>query len=489
MRSKSLSGFFNFVFQTLHSTRFTLHTPLLIPSLVGLLLILSGCKGENQPSPPELPANVVNISKTEALSIAPDSAASGNTVYVVWQEHVGGQNMEVFLARSGDGGATFEAPVNVSQTTLFSGNPKIAVSGNFVYIVWEETVPTNAEANEFDIFYRRGQDENGTFTWYPSLSEPGLRLSNPTQNCKNETETPGDDPCPSQFPAIVASGLNIFVAWGESTVYRLRFDNTLDPPSKTFEIVNSEILMAKSTDGGIQFEQPLVLSGPNTEGTFSSSFGPTLAATAGKVYIAWEDKPFSDQPSKILFRKLTDPLSSAFSPPLDQEAKVLSAFIKGSSRPNLAAEGTRVYLAWEGFLPKSPDPNILTPVCPSFQGYTPLSTTEILLIRSKDEGDNFSDPNDCAQSNFSNTAGHSNSPRISVSGSFVYVAWMETTPGLAGIAFRKSEDDGNTFSAPSKIETGGSSANPSISAASDGTLLSSWEDATLGNLEIVFARQ
>ncbi|MCG3116813.1 MAG: hypothetical protein LLH30_14125 [Candidatus Manganitrophus sp. SA1] len=471
-RSKSPSGFF-------YSA--------LSPLLIALLFTLSGCKGENQPSPPELPANVINLSNTEALSIAPDSAASGETLYVAWQEHVGGQNMEVFLSRSGDGGATFGAPVNVSQTAVFSGNPQVAVSGNFVYVVWEETVPTNVEANEFDIFYRRGEDVNGTFTWSPPLSETGLRLSSPTQNCRNNTDTPGDDPCPSQLPTVVASGANVFVAWGESTIYQFEIDNSLNPPSKTFRIINSEILMVKSTDGGVVFDAtPVVLSGPKTESTPSPSFAPTLAATADGVYIAWEDVP-QPQPlpvahSKVFFRKLSDPLSSSFSPPLSQQARVLSGFIKGSSRPNLAAEGNQVYLVWEG----SPEQ------CPAVQdnnAIDPSTRSEILLVQSDNRGDQFSDANDCAQSNLSNTAGNSNSPRISVSGSFVYVVWMESTPDLAGMAFRKSEDGGDTFSASSNIETAGSAANPGIIAAADGTLLASWEDATLGNLEIVFARE
>lgn len=469
-RSKSPSGFF-------YSA--------LSPLLMGLLFTLSGCKGENQPSPPELPANVINLSNTEALSIAPDSAASGETLYVVWQEHVGGQNMEVFLSRSGDGGATFGAPVNVSQTSVFSGNPQIAASGNFVHIVWEETIPTNVEANEFDIFYRRGEDVNGTFTWSPPLSETGLRLSSPTQNCRNNTDTPGDDPCPSQLPTVVASGENVFVAWGESRVYQFQIDNTLNPPSKTFQIINSEIMMVRSTDGGEQFTQPLVVSGQKTDATLSPSFAPTLAATADRVYIAWEDVP-QPQPlpvahSKVLFRKL-DLSSDSFSPALDRSGTPLSGFIKGSSRPNLAAEGDNVYLVWEG----SPEQ---CPAVPDNNAIHPSTRSEILLVRSVDQGNQFSDANDCAQSNLSSTAGHSNSPRISVSGSSVYVVWMESTPDLAGMAFRKSEDGGDTFSASSNIETAGSAANPSIIAAADGTLLASWEDATLGNLEIVFARE
>lgn len=458
---------------------------------VGILFfILAACKGENNPSPPRLPAGVTNISKTEALSIGPDTAASGNTVYVVWQEHVGGQNMEVFLARSGDGGVTFGDPVNVSQSTDSSGNPKIAVSGNFVYIVWEEAASANtAENNDIDIFYRRGKDQNGAFDWYPTLDQPALRLSNPNHICTNNSSgTPGDDPCPSQTPVIAASDLKIFVVWAESTVYQFKFDNTLNPPSKTFQIINSEILMIKSTDGGVQFDRtPTIISGSKPPGTFSPSLSPTLAMAVDRVYVAWEDIP-QPQPlppqSKILFRKVIDPFNLAFSPALDQEAKVLSGFIKGSSRPNLAAEGTRVYLAWEGSPPAEAN-------CPAAEGNTPLPNSEILLIRSDDEGANFNlpDPNNCAESNVSKTAGNSNGPKVAASGGFVYLSWMDSTPDLAGILFRKLEENGNTFTAPARlISGGGSAANPSI-AAVNGTLFTSWEDATLGNLEIVFTRR
>jgi hypothetical protein len=461
----------------------------LIIVLIGLFFTLSGCKGENQPSPPKLPANVINLSKTDALSIAPDSAASGNTLYVVWQEHVGGENMEVFLSRSGDGGATFEAPVNVSQTAVFSGNPQIAASGNFVYVVWEESASANtAEDNDIDIFYRRGEDQNGTFDWYPTLDQPPLRLSNPNHTCTdNSSGTPGDDPCPSQTPAIAVSGPNVFVAWSESIIYQFKIITTTDPPAKEFQFINSEILMVHSADGGLVFDTtPLPVSGPKTASTLSPSINPTLAATSGKVYIAWEEIP---QPliSKILFRRVIDPLSISFSPSLTDQATPVSGHIRGPNRPTLAAEGSRVYLAWEGFLPSNG-------TCPAVQDNTPISVSErseIFFIRSDDEGANFNlpDPNNCAESNVSKTAGNSNGPKIAASGEFVYLSWMDSTPGLAGIVIRKSEDGGNAFGTPFNVEAGGSAANPSIVAATDGTLLASWEDATLGNLEVVFARQ
>lgn len=486
MRSEKPSFCFNAARRAPHVAPSPLHP--LIRIFLGLLLVLSGCKGENNPSPPRLPAGVANISKTEALSIGPDTAASGNSVYVVWQEDVGGQNMEVFLARSGDGGATFGDPVNVSESTAFSGNPQIAVSGSFVYVVWEESASANtAEDNDIDIFYRRGEDQNGAFDWYPTLDQPPLRLSNPNHTCTdNSSGTPGDDPCPSQTPAIAASDLNIFVIWVESTIYQFKIITTNDPPAKEFQFINSEILMVHSADGGVGFDPtPLIVSGPKMS-TLSPSINPTLAATAGKVYIAWEEIP---QPliSKILFRRVIDPFNISFSPSLTDQATLLSGFIRGSSRPSLAAEGSRVYLAWEGFLPSNG-------ACPAVQDNTPISASErseIFFIRSDDEGANFNlpDPNNCAESNVSKTAGNSNGPKVAASGGFVYLSWMDSTPDLAGILFRKSEDNGNTFSAPARlVARGGSAANPSIVAV-NGTLFTSWEDATLGNLEIVFTRR
>lgn len=474
---------FNSAFHAPHSA---LSFPFIL-TLIGLLLLLSGCQGENTPSPANLPDGVINVSKTSTLSIAPSTAVSGSAVYVVWQERVGGQNMEVFLSRSGDGGATFDAPINLSQSPLFSGNPRVAASGNFVYVVWEEAASANtAENNDIDIFYRRGEDQNGTFTWYPALDQPALRLSNPNHTCTNNSSgTPGDDPCPSQTPVVAVSGSNVFVVWVEATVYQFKLINTTDPPAKEFQFINSDILMVRSTDGGVVFDPtPLTLSGPKTQSTLSPSINPTLAATAGKVYIAWEEIP---QPliSKILFRTLIDPLSLAFSPSLTDPATPLSGFIRGPNRPSLAAEGSRVYLAWEGFLPSNG-------ICPAVQDTTPISAaerSEIFLIRSENEGQTFSDPNNCAQSNFSNTPQNSNGARVIASGPFVYLSWMDSTPDLSGILLRKSEDNGSTFTGPfNLVAGGGSAANPSF-AAVDGTLFASWEDATLGNLEIVFTKR
>lgn len=449
------------------------------PSFFGALLFLSGCQGNSTPSLANLPDGVVNISKSRSLSIGPQTALSGNTVYIVWQEHTGGQNMEVFLTRSGDGGATFEAPINVSQSLSFSGNPKIAASGAQVYVVWEEFV---ADRNDTDIFFRRADDQNGAFTWFPALNEPGKNLSASAPICGQPGNKIG--PCPSQEAAVVAFGDNVFVAWGEATDYLIS-PITAGQTATQFTLINSEIQMVQSFDRGVDFSpSPSVVSGPKPSAICGAnapqtpSLNPSLAAGNGHVYIAWEDCTRPN--SKVLFRRLPDPAGS-FDPPLGQDPLILSGSIKGSNRPELAAEGNRVYLLWEGF-PFPEEAN----TCPVLGGAAPNS--EILLIRSDNQGATFTSADNLPQSNLSNNDCSSNNGKIAVSGNAVHVAWMDNTPGLSGLVYRRADDGGLGFSAPVLLQGSGSAANPSI-AASNGTLFAAWEDATLGNLEAVFTKR
>ena len=70
-------------------------------------------------------------------------ATSGNYVYVVWRDNEIGavvSNPEIYFARSTNGGLTFEAPQNMSQSSGPSGNPRIAASGQHVYIAFNDGV-------------------------------------------------------------------------------------------------------------------------------------------------------------------------------------------------------------------------------------------------------------------------------------------------------------------------------------------------------------
>jgi hypothetical protein len=110
-------------------------------------------------------------------------AASGNNVYVVWREPPTPQSManegDIFFRRSTDGGKNFDSPENLSNNPGHSEMPQIAASGNNVYVVWQDSTPGNAE-----IFFRRSTDKGNNFDSTKNLSnnpedsfDPQLRTS------------------------------------------------------------------------------------------------------------------------------------------------------------------------------------------------------------------------------------------------------------------------------------------------------------------------
>ncbi len=448
--------------------------------LLGFLLF--GCQGNNDPSVPSLPADVVNVSSNPTTSFSPATAASGDTVYVAWTDQAGAGNFEVFLSRSTNGGSEFGAPVNLSESAAFSGNPRMALSGNSLYIVWEEFI---TDKNETDIFFRRGDDQNGTLVWDPPLPGPGKNLSPSSPVCGQKA----DGPCPSQRPAIAVIDNHVFIAWDESTDYVFTFAS-LNPPAQSFLIINSEILMVHSANNGIEFlpfPGPTSATDPRPKPISSikplpatPSLNPALVSANGHLYVAWED--FVQPNTKILFRRMPDPNNGSFTPPLTAQGTILSGSILGATRPSLAAEGETILLGWEGFAS-------LTSNCPLVgTDGSPLPNSEIFMIRSSDGGVTF-EPSDPSAGNLSNTLCGSNNAKIAFSGNAVHAVWEDNTPGITGISFRKSVDGGTTFGSVENLSrTAGSASNPAV-AASGLNLFAFWEDSTLGNLEVVFARR
>ena len=110
------------------------------------------------------------------------------------------------------------------------------------------------------------------------------------------------------------------------------------------------------------------------------------------------------------------------------------------------------------------------------------------MIRSSDGGVTF-EPSDPSAGNLSNTLCGSNNAKIALSGNAVHAVWEDNTPGITGISFRKSVNGGTTFGSVENLSrTAGSASNPAV-AASGLNLFTFWEDSTLGNLEVVFARR
>lgn len=90
----------------------------------------------------------------------PEIAFHNNVVHVVWVGYIGGNQGDIYYARSTSNGSTFSAPVNLSlNATPSSGNdrPQVTAGPNGVYVGWNSNNDTGA------IYVKRSTDDGQTF--------------------------------------------------------------------------------------------------------------------------------------------------------------------------------------------------------------------------------------------------------------------------------------------------------------------------------------
>ena len=91
---------------------------------------------------------------------------SGNNVYVVWQDPSNGPDFDIFFTVSSDNGQTFDQPTDLSNNDLDSEAQEMIVSGNNVYVVWTDYSNGNG-----DILFTVSNDNGQTFV------DPPINLS------------------------------------------------------------------------------------------------------------------------------------------------------------------------------------------------------------------------------------------------------------------------------------------------------------------------
>jgi hypothetical protein len=114
---------------------------------------------------------VHNLSNNTTLSDEPKIAVTGNNVIVVWQD-TGTGAIDLYAKTSINNGATFGGSTNISDLPvgtvvqdLDSVQQIVAVGGN-VYVVWDDSFRGNE-----DIFYNKSHD--GGLTWVFNPPPPG----------------------------------------------------------------------------------------------------------------------------------------------------------------------------------------------------------------------------------------------------------------------------------------------------------------------------
>jgi hypothetical protein len=183
------------------------------------------------------------LSNNPGVSTNPNVAVSGGDVYIAWEDDSAGSS-EIILVRSTNNGVNFAPSRNISNSPGESSDPRIAISENNVYVVWEDYSLGNS--TESEIMLIRSSNSGANFASAEDLSD-----------------TPGQ----STDPRIAVSEGNVYVVWEDAT-----------PEG------NSEIEFVRSADRGVTFSTAKNLS--NNDGI---SFDPRVAVSGNNVYVVWED--------------------------------------------------------------------------------------------------------------------------------------------------------------------------------------------------------
>lgn len=405
-----------------------------------------------------------NVSNDSDYSYTPQIAVDSNgTIYMAWEDDTA-TNSNILFTRSTDGGVTFSTPINLSNTSGDSFNPRIAVgSAGNVYVVWEDDTPGN------------------TVIMFSHSTNAGVSFSTPINLSNSSADSS------TQQIAVDSSG-NIYVVWENDTL-------------------NLGIFLSRSTDGGATFSAPATLS-TNPSGSYSPQVAVGLS---GNLSVVWEDD--ANSAADISFTYSTDH-GATFATPAS-----LSYHNANSMSAQVAIDlSGNIDVVWENnslgyfdiFFSRSADNGVTfsTPADISdgsgeaqdpqitldakgninvvWEDNTPPSINpDIYFARSGNGGTTFSSP-----VNVSNDAGISANPFLTVDAAAnIDVAWEDNTPGNRDIFFSRSTDSGATFSSPLNLSNDpGLSLAVDMAADKSGNLNVTWQDATPGISQVFFSR-
>ncbi len=270
-------------------------------------------------------------------------AVYGNNVHVVWQDHRDNNEAEVYYKRSTDNGVSWSSDLRLSPLVNFSGTPTIALYQSTIHVFW-----VDQRIAPLDIFYVRSTD-NGV-TWQPemmittdllnsnlpSLSVSGnnvylaweddrhapkkeiyfRRSTNSGVNWSSEVRLTNDTVASADV-SIASFGQNIHLAWESGTG-------------------NSEIYYKNSTNGGLNWSSDIRM----TNDPFSSN-QPSIAVSGQNINLFWADS--RDGNREIYFKRSTDGGTNWSS-----DARLTNA-ANNSLEPNAIAFGQQVGFVWADF--------------------------------------------------------------------------------------------------------------------------------------------
>ncbi len=260
-------------------------------------------------------SKTITLSNMDSDAYNQEIAAAGNDVYVVWQEddlRINAQSDPgIMFSSSADKGESFKKSLSLSNSA-YKSYPKVAAYGNSVYIVWNVGIIGENNVNNKDngIFLAKSTDNGNNFnnpiklnSEWNSIGESQVVAyennvyvvwgGNPDKKVAgNLFYTMSPDNGDSFSNAISLTGrdtLNVEVASDNDDVY-IAWQGVLPDD-------NEEIFVKKSSDAGATFTASIENVSRNDG--ISECTSITISKDTRQVYLAWEDSPSGNH--EILF--------------------------------------------------------------------------------------------------------------------------------------------------------------------------------------------
>lgn len=246
--------------------------------------------------PENAPSQIVQVNpatrEPAALHQAPGlTIGAKGEVYFTWSTSQAKSDSpfasDLLLARSQDGGATFDPPVRVNdddQPISHSFEHVLALPSGNVYLAWLD---------------HRGKDRSGAGAIFARSRDRGQTID------VNRTIDGMACPCCRPITALAPDG-GLWVAW-----------------RKTFEGNVRDVVLARSSDGGSTFSSPQLVHRDGWIFPACPHRGPSLAFDRyNRLYVAWYTEGMDEQP-KLLF-STSDDQGRTFSAPLSLHVSTTS---------------------------------------------------------------------------------------------------------------------------------------------------------------------
>ena len=303
-------------------------------------------------------------------------------------------NQDIFMTVSGDRGTNW-GDERIISTRFFDGNsrnPEMVVSGDEIFMVWQEEGNITGIENgiDSDIFFRHFNGND----W------------SDTQVISDHTEDQS-----SQYPHIAVDGQNIYVVWQDNAA------------SGNEDDTDTDVYVRYSSNGGTTWNPVRLVSDDANDG---ESWYPRVGVSGSNGYVVWREGGNiggSGTDTDICFRRMSGGVPQGSTTIVSDDPNDGASY-----RPDIAVEGSTLHVVWYDLGNLDGDGT---------------SDYDIIYRKSTNGGTSWGSSVVVSQ-----TTTHSYYPVISV-GDYIYVVWQES----AVIFSRSSTGDEGSWSAQKRISS------------------------------------